>query len=192
MTPGRTVKPTLDILSPAAGGSISYPSFVPKIQYTVGSRVHSIEYAIDDKVITTTTSPPWVSPLRIPKTIGKAGGHAFRVTVTDQYFNVVSEEVTITFSLDRSGPGINLLLPKDGMEIAAGSSIVIHAESEDPEGAVKYVEFYLDTLLLSRDASAPYELTYPANVTPGSHTVRALATDLAGNTGEDEVTITVK
>ncbi len=192
MTPGRTVKPSLDILSPAAGGTVSYPSFVPKIQYTVGSRVHSIEYAMDDKVITTTLSPPWVSPLRIPKTIDKSGTHTFRVTVTDQYFNVVSEEVMITFSQDKSGPGIHLLLPKDGTEIAAGAPITIHAESDDPDGAVKYVEFYLDTLLLSRDASAPYELTYPANIPAGSHTVRAVATDLAGNTGEDEVMIMVK
>ena len=70
-----------------------------------------------------------------------------------------------------------------------------------PEGGTRFflfdlhtdgIEFYLDDLLLSRDASAPYELTYPEKIAPGEHTVRAVATDQSGNTGEDEVTINVQ
>ncbi len=192
LTPGRTVQPTLALISPPQNGTVNYPSFVPKIQYTVGSRVHSIEYAIDGKVIATVTSFPWSPPLRVPKSIEKTGGHAFRVTLTDQYFNQISAEALITFSADSSGPDIRLTSPADGAEIAAGSPLSMRAQSADPEGDVKYVEFFIDEQLIVRQPVPPYDITYPLNVTPGTHTVRAVATDLAGNSAEDAVTILVE
>ncbi|MSR87342.1 hypothetical protein EXS70_04200 [Candidatus Peribacteria bacterium] len=192
LTPGRTVKPTLQIFFPQQDETVSYPQFLPRIQYTVGSRVHSIEYAIDGKVVNTVLSPPYSPPLRVPKSISKEGTHTLRVTLTDQYFNVITDEVSVRFSQDRSGPDIRLTSPASGTEFTAGSSLTMRADSGDAGGGVKYVEFYLDTLLLSRDASIPYELTYPLKVTPGQHTVKAVATDLAGNSAEDEVTINVR
>ncbi len=192
LTPGRMTKPTLSILSPPQNGTASYPSFLPKLQYTVGSKVLSIEYTIDGKPMATVTSAPFTPPLRVPKSVDKDGTHTFRVIVTDQYYNTASAESSITFSTDKSGPDIRLTTPEGGTEIPAGTPLNIHAESGDPEGEVKYVEFYLDTLLLSRDASVPYELSYTAKIEPGQHSVRAVATDLAGNSAEDEVMITVK
>ena len=53
-------------------------------------------------------------------------------------------------------------------------------------------EFYIDEQLITRKPIAPYEITYPANLAPGTHTVRAVATDLAGNTAIDQLTIKVK
>lgn len=192
MTPGRTVQPTLNITSPEQNGTVTYPSFIPKIQYTVGSRVHNIEYAIDGKIVTTVTSAPFVPALRVPKTIDKNGTHRLRVTLTDHYFNVVSDEVNLTFSQDQSGPSIRLTEPQPSAQVTASAPLTMRAESDDTEGGVKYVEFYVDTVLITRKPSAPYEITYPANLSPGSHTIRAVATDLAGNTAEDEVTITVQ
>ncbi|MBI2636325.1 Ig-like domain-containing protein [Candidatus Peregrinibacteria bacterium] len=211
MTPGRTVKPTLNLIHPSQNGVVNYPSFVPKIQFTVGSRVHSIEYAIDGKVIATVTSfPPalpagrspegedwnraegWSPALRVPKSIEKTGSHSFRVTVTDHYYNTVSAESAIIFSIDRSGPDIRLISPTEGAEIAAGSPLEMRAEFSDEEGDVKYVEFFIDEQLIVRQPVAPYGITYPLNVVPGPHVVRVVATDLAGNTAEDGVMITVK
>ncbi|NOS66953.1 MAG: hypothetical protein HOO67_01135, partial [Candidatus Peribacteraceae bacterium] len=192
LTPGRTVKPTLAIISPTPGGTVNYPSFAPKLQYTVGSRVHSIEYMIDGKAMATVTSTPWTPALRVPKSIEKAGSHIFHVTLTDQYFNQISAETTVTFSTDSSGPDIRLTSPADGTEIAAKSPLTMRAESGDSGGEVKYVEFFIDEQLITRKPVAPYEIVYPLNVTPGTHTVRAVATDLAGNTAEDAVMITVQ
>lgn len=192
MTPGRTVKPILNLIHPSQNGVVNYPSFVPKIQYTVGSRVRSIEYAIDGKVMTTATSAPWSPALRMPKSIEKTGSHSFRVTVTDHYYNTVSAESAITFSVDRSGPDIRLTSPAEGAEIAAGASLALRAESADTEGDIKYVEFFIDELLIVRLPIASYEITYPLNVIPGPHVVRAVATDFAGNISEDSVQVIVK
>ncbi len=192
LTPGRTVKPTLTLVSPGQNGTANYPSFAPKIQYTVGSRLHSIEYAIDGKVLATVMSAPWMPALRVPKSIEKTGTHTFSVTLTDLYYNTVSAEAQMTFSADSSGPDLRLTSPENGAEFAAGSSLSMRAESADADGSVKYVEFFIDEQLIVRKPIAPYELAYPLNVTPGPHTVRAVATDLSGNTTEDSVMITVK
>jgi hypothetical protein len=67
----------------------------------------------------------------------------------------------------------------------------MRAESGDPSN-IKYVEFFIDTQLITRKPIAPYELTYPANLSAGTHFVRAVATDLSGNSAEDQVQIEVK
>ncbi len=192
LTPGRLTQPTLSITSPEPNGTVTYPSFLPKLEYTVGSRVRSIEYTMDGKLIAKTISAPFAPALRVPKSVEKSGTHTLKVTVIDEYYNSASDEVTITFSQDKSGPSIRLIAPTDGMEISVGAPLTMRAESDDTEGGVKYVEFYLDETLLVRKPITPYELTYPVNVPPGTHTVRAVATDLAGNTAEDGVTIVVK
>jgi hypothetical protein len=53
------------------------------------------------------------------------------------------------------------------------------------------VEFFLDGTLLTRKPSEPYEFTYSIDKT-GEHTIHAVATDLAGNTSADEVSVTVQ
>lgn len=191
LTPGRTVKPTLSIVSPMQSGTVGYPSFLPKIQYTVGSRVVSIAYTIDNKPVKTVTSAPFAPALRVPKTIAKSGTHVLKVTLTDQYYNVVSEQVSFTFSEDSSGPDIRLTSPEPGAEIAAGSPLIMRAASSDEPGEIKYVEFYIGSRLITRKPVPPYEITYPIDLPAGSHTVKAVATDLAGNISEDEVTVTV-
>lgn len=192
LTPGRTVKPTLTLLSPAQGGTAGYPSFRPKIRYTVGSTVHEVRYEIDGKPVTMAVSLPWDPPLRIPRSIDKTGTHVLKVTLVDKYYNTATAEATFTFSQDRSGPDIHLTSPTDGAEMAAGSLLLMRAVSNDPEGDVKYVEFFIDDQLIVRKPVVPYEISYPLDVPPGTHTVRAVATDLAGNAAEDQANMTVK
>lgn len=191
LTPGRTIKPTVEILSPADGGSANYPSFQPTVSYTVGSRVRQMDFAIDSKLAASIVTAPFTAVLRVPRSIEQSGSHRLTVTVTDQYYNTASDEVTFFFQQDRSGPSIRVTEPQEGATLPAGSPLVMRAESDD-SGGVKYVEFFLDNLLLTRKPVSPYELIYTAKVDPGEHTVKAVATDLAGNTAEDEVNIMVK
>jgi membrane peptidoglycan carboxypeptidase len=192
LTPGRTIKPTLKIVSPSDGGTAGYPSFKPKLSFTVGSSVRSMAYAIDGKPAGLLISAPWDSAVRIPKTIEKSGTHTLTVTLTDEYYNVVEASARITFETDSNGPSVMLLSPEPAVELAAGAPLVIRANANDNDGDVKYVEFFLDSTLLVRKPLAPYELTYSEKIPAGTHRIRAVATDLNGNEAEDEVTITVK
>ncbi len=192
-TPGREIKPKLSILSPDDGGSAAYPAFRPDLKFTVGSKVREIRFAVDDKDLPPWTTEPFEGSVRVPRSIKETGMHTLKVTLVDEYYNEVSDSVRFTFAQDVSGPRVFLTSPPDGSIVTTGSGILMRAEANDPEGSLKYVEFYLDDVLLTRKPHEPYELEYtPPLILPGGHTVRAVATDDAGNSTEDTVRITVE
>lgn len=86
------------------------------------------------------------------------------------------------YELEVSGsntaPSVTLTAP------AANSTyngpIRLAADATDPDGAVRKVDFYIDDALVASDAAAPYETVW--NSTPGTHVVKAVATDDNGAT----------
>lgn len=189
-TPGRLEKPTVRIVFPEGGESVSYPSFRPQVDYTVGSRLRDLRFSVDGKLIASGSGS--LSPiLTMPKSIKLSGQHALAITVIDQYFNEAKQSASFRFEEDRSSPSIRLTSPQGGLFIRAGSEILLRAAAADREGGVKHIQFFLDDRLLSNDPLPPYELSYTANLKPGTYTIRARATDLAGNTAEDALQISV-
>ncbi len=190
-TPGRLEKPSVTLLSPGNGGTASYPSFHPQIATKVGSSIRSVEWQLDGKPLASFTQSPFDGALRVPKSVPKEGMHVLRVTLTDFYYNTATDSAQFSFRTDVSGPGLRIILPEDGATVVRGSPVTMQAEANDTEGGIKYVEFYLDGILLTRKPKEPYALTYPIDLPAGQHRIRAAATDLAGNKAEDEIRITV-
>lgn len=85
-------------------------------------------------------------------------------------------------------PTVTIDTPADGAELPAGV-VVITATASDPEGALEYVNFYANDELIAQDGSAPFAVGWDAP--DGCHRIRAVAVDVEGWTGEDEVQITV-
>jgi membrane peptidoglycan carboxypeptidase len=191
MTPERGVQPELTIQFPGDGGSATYPSFHPELAYKVGSGVTEIIYEIDGRVIKRATEPPYVPVLRMPRTIQKDGSHRLTVTLTDGYYNEVARSVDFRFEEDAGAPTVKFTAPQDGARIPKGAEVTLKAEATDVEGGIKYVEFYLDSVLLVRSLEAPYQVTYTMDASEGRHTLRAVAYDLAEHTSEDSIEITV-
>lgn len=192
LTPGRLQKPTIQILSPPEGGSANYPSFRPKIDFTVGSTVREVQYMIDGKPAGTATAEPFDMALRVPRSVAESGMHTLTVQLTDEYYNVARAEVKFQFQEDNTPPEVRILSPQDGTTLKPGEKLVLRADAFDDEGGIKYVQFYLQGRLLSNDPLPPYELTYPDQISPGTYTVRAKATDMADNTAEDEVEVEIE
>jgi membrane peptidoglycan carboxypeptidase len=190
-TPGRLIAPHVTITDPADGGTASYPAFQPKITFSVGGSASGLTILLDGKVVDQLTSPPYNPVIRVPRSIAKEGLHTLKVTLTDNYYNAVSDEVTIRFSADASAPLVRLSEPAQGTTVRSGSGVTMRAEAMSAAG-VKYVEFYLDSTLLTRKPKEPYELTYPVNLPPGQHVIKAVVTDFADKSAADQVTITVQ
>jgi membrane peptidoglycan carboxypeptidase len=190
-TPGRLQKPTVTLLSPSSGGRAAYPSFTPKFEYTVGSSVRQVDFTIDGKPAGSFEAAPFKGAIRVPRSITTGGSHVLQITLTDEFYNTVSDQVSFSFEGDTGGPSVSLTSPTTGTTITIRSPLTIRASASDTEGGVKYVEFFLDGTLLTRKPSEPYEFTYSIDKT-GEHTIRAVATDLAGNTSADEVSVTVQ
>lgn len=193
LTPGRLVKPTLEILYPEEGGYAPLPSFQPQIDFTVGSSVRAVTYSIDGKNVATVASgSDLMPPLRVPRSLEEEGTHTLSVTLTDQYYNAVTKEVKFRFGKDEDAPTVRILSPRDGAMVRKGEVLRIRAEAKDREGGVKHVQFFLGEILLSTKPQDPYELDYTVNEEPGTYVLRATAIDLAKNSSEDTVTITVE
>jgi membrane peptidoglycan carboxypeptidase len=194
LTPGRLDPVSLTIVSPANGGSLSYPSFQPKIQFSVGSGVHLVTYAVDGKTAASFSDAPYTGTVTVPASVSKDGTHTLTVTLTDSFYNTMTATAQFSFTQDTNGPQVRFTEPSNGalMNISGTGGLLMRATASDPEGGVKYVEFYLDGTLLTRKPKEPYEIRYTDPVLPGPHLLRAVATDLTGNMSEDQIQIVVQ
>ncbi|ALM10270.1 MAG TPA: hypothetical protein DEB30_00110 [Candidatus Peribacter riflensis] len=192
LTPGRLDKPTLTILSPDENGSVTYPAFRPKLQYRVGSAVREIRFEIDGKRVAVRTAAPFDEPLRVPRSVDREESHTLTVTVTDEYYNAVTETVRFHFGEgEGAGLSVSFLEPEGDTTIAQGETLSMNVQVQDDDGVLKYVQFYLDETLLTTKPREPFSLTYGVTVSPGTYRLRAVATDLSGKTTDDTVTVTV-
>lgn len=192
MTPGRMDKPELTIEYPADGGMASYPSFQPKFDASVGSRIREIRAEIDGKPAGSERGAAAKSMrIQVPHSIAEGGTHVLKLTLVDEYYNEATDEVRFRFEDDKGGPSVTWIMPHGDTETVRGVPFTVEAGADDDEGGVKYVQFFLDDTLLSTKPQSPYRLEYDFDVEPGTYDLRAVATDLAGNEREDTVQITV-
>lgn len=191
MTPGRMQKPKLSITYPHDGGTATYPSFQPRFNIDVGSTVREIIVTIDGKQAARTNDASNIV-IDVPRSVSKAGNHTLNVTLTDEYYNTVSDSVAFRFDEDHNDPTIRFTSPRGDYSARSGEAIVLEADAKDSEGGIKYVQFYVDTRLLTTKPTEPYRLEWNQTLNPGSYTLRAVATDLAGNTDSDEVELIIE
>lgn len=192
LTPGRLDKPTLDIVAPVPNGNATYPIFRPRIKYESAAEVVSVQYEIDGSPIATVSAEPFTQVLRVPRTISESGQHTLTVTLTDEYYNTVSTSVSFTFEEDERAPQINIVLPRGDIRLPQGGELTMSANAADQEGGLKYVQFFLDDTLLTTKPKEPFEFTYKLTEAPGVYTIKAVATDMAGNITEEVRTLTVE
>jgi len=93
-----------------------------------------------------------------------------------------------------SGPVDNppsVLLTNPANDAIVTSTITISATASDDNG-VSQVDFYVDANLIASDSDVPYETSWDSTqVADGSHTVKAVSVDSAGQTATDQASITV-
>lgn len=192
MTPGRLEKPEITIEYPEDGGGASYPSFQPRFDISVGSRIREVRAEIDGKPAGSERgTAAQRMTINVPRSIPEGGSHTLTLTVVDEYYNEASDEVTFRFEEDAGGPSVTLLHPRNAQKLPRGTTYTMEAEAKDDEGGIKYVQFFLDDVLLSTKPQSPYTLQYDFPVEPGDYDACAVATDLAGNEHRDCVEITV-
>ena len=138
----------------------------------------------------TWTQASWVTP-RVPSGItGVSFGLALAangfVTVDDLGF----DDAAASGSADTTPPTATLTAPADGTRIAGTTTLSATATDNV---AVDHVDFQVDGTTVGTATSGPYNLNWNSmNVPNGTHTIRARAVDLAGNTATSSaITVTV-
>jgi len=93
-------------------------------------------------------------------------------------------------TVDTQAPSLALVTPTTGSSVS--QPISIEASASDGSG-IAQVEFYVDGVSIGKKTQSPYVVGWdPTSASVGSHVVKAIATDNAGKTAQQENDITVE
>ena len=109
----------------------------------------------------------------------------------------VKSPVVSPIIVDNTAPSVAITRPREGdvivddetvasFAVVAGSA-TLEAQAQDSLSGVEVVEWMLDENSIGQGSSLPYDFS----VTPGQHTLTALATDRAGNSASTSISILV-
>jgi hypothetical protein len=117
------------------------------------------------------------------------GGHTFYVKAKDYAGNVGSYG-TCDFYVDTTPPTVAITYPLGG-DVSGTVPVTADASDGSSSSGVLQVEFYLDNVLQYCDSATPYEWSWDTTTALyGSHTLKAVAYDAAGNQ-KDSAQVTV-
>lgn len=116
------------------------------------------------------------------------GEHTLAAIATDAAGNKSEPSGAVRVIIDTTSPALAIASPLDGA--LTKGTVSIEASATDNVGVAK-VEFYVDGVLKAV-AVSPYTYAWDTTLEiDGSHTIKAVAFDEAGNTTTDEITVTV-
>ena len=127
--------------------------------------------------------------LAIWDTSGLSGLFALQLLVVNQDETVQSTIVQVT--VDNQAPDVSIRFPEDNQvfDSTASETLTFQAEASDDLESVT-VQFIIDDELLETRTVSPYVSNWPTK--PGSHVLKVVATDRAGNTAQDQIEFTVQ
>jgi hypothetical protein len=149
-----------------------------------------VEYGLTTAYGNSTTLAPSLLTAHSVTITGTADAtlYHFRVKSRDAAGNLaISSDSTFT-TLDGTAPSVSITGPANGATVSGAVTIAVSATDNV---AVTQVQVKVDNILLSTDTTAPYSAAWDTStVTNGSHTLTAVAWDLANNS-RTSVAITV-
>jgi peptidoglycan/xylan/chitin deacetylase (PgdA/CDA1 family) len=148
-----------------------------------GSGVQQIRYTTNGSNPTATSGNVYSAPFTVAST----------TTVKYRAFdNAGNAEAVNTrlIQIDTTAPSASLSAPANGAIV--NGTVSLSATASD-NTAVDHVDFLVDSAVVGSDSSTPYTFDWNSqSVADGSHTIRARAVDLAGNsTTSSAVSVTV-
>jgi glucose/arabinose dehydrogenase len=94
---------------------------------------------------------------------------------------IVPQSQLFPTATGNSAPSVSITSPANGTSYTPPASITINASASDSDGTIAKVEFFNGGINVGEDLTAPYSFTL-SNVSSGSYTLTARATDNAGAT----------
>ncbi|MFM7719005.1 MAG: Ig-like domain-containing protein [Actinomycetota bacterium] len=184
-----TVAPSLAITSPGVGASISGTVTLASSASddAGGSGVKEVQYYLDGVSIGIATGAPSYA-LSWNASAATYGSHTITAVARDNAGNASDVASVTVFRPDVTAPTVRITAPAAGTNVTTGSATLTASPADETGGSgVKEVQYYLDTISAGTSlgvvASGPtYALTWnTSGVTPGAHTIYAVARDYAGN-----------
>jgi hypothetical protein len=180
---GDSTAPSVSLTSPANGATLSGTvTLTASASDNVG--VTGVWFTVDDTTVgSEDTSAPYQTSWNT--TTVSNGSHTLRAHARDAAGNVTtSGTLSITVNnvaADTTAPTVALSAPASGANVSG--TVTVSASASDNVGVVS-VQFQLNGVNLgAADTTAPYSLSWnTTGAGNGTHSLRAIATDAAGNT----------
>ena len=186
------------------GGSLSGSAATANVLVGSGGLVFTpatTNIAVNDRVIwtwagnnhstTSDTNGLWDSlvnnsPHSFTNTFTSAGTFPYHCTIHGS----LGMKGTILVASPNVPPTGSITNPVSGTVFAAPANVTIQAPASDTDGTVTNVQFLVGSTVLSNAAAAPFSAV-TNNLTAGSYTLFAIASDNNGATATNQVTISV-
>ncbi|MCF7905915.1 transglycosylase domain-containing protein [Candidatus Gracilibacteria bacterium] len=181
--------PTIRITSPKNGGIVARGQVEITTSITAPQEMRAVEFYLNDQLVADATRSPWNGKFQIPSTTPEGEKQVIRAIAIDQLFNIGESEIEVTIAPDQKGPEITFLGPVGKQRIPLGTKMQILADVRDEESGVKLVEFFKDEQSLGFTESPPYERSFRAEGSLGTHEIKIKAWDLHGNVSEKTIPV---
>lgn len=176
-----STKPSVSLTAPVAGTTYTTPQSVPITAAASDNvAVKKVWFILDGVTISTDTTTPYAYSW--PITGAKNGAHTWKATAFDAFGNsVTTPGIRVTVNIDAQKPSIRLTTPEANSLFTTPQRVRVVAGASDNVGVTK-VWFTRNGVVVSTDASAPYEYSWPITVADnGAYNWTATAFDAIGN-----------
>ena len=195
---GDTQAPAVSITSPAGGSSVTGLVGV-NVTASDNVGVARVELRVNSTTVAVDTSAPFAftwDSTGVANGMANLVAYAFDAAGNSRASTAVSVNVangTTTVTRDTTAPQVKIVNPVAGT--ISGSNVPISVNASDDSGASGIAHMlYIDGTLKAtgKGSTLGYSWnTRPKNVRAGTHTIRAVARDAAGNTSSASVNVTV-
>jgi hypothetical protein len=192
--PSDTTPPTVSITAPASNATVSGSVSITANSSDSGSGVSSVVFKVDGVTVGTDTSAPYAATWN--STGASSGSHTIQAVATDASNNSASASIQVSIAspppppTDTTPPTVSITSPGSGATVAG--VVAINASASDAGSGVSSVEFRVDGVLLTSDASSPYSANWDTSgVAPGSHTIEVKAIDGAGLSATSSIQVSI-
>jgi hypothetical protein len=176
------VPPTVSLTAPADNATVSGSAVTVSASASDNVGVLGVQFLLDGKPLGAedTTSPYSIT---WDTTAAANGSHQITAVARDAAGNkTTATAVNVTVSnTDTTPPTVSLTSPANNATVS-GSAVTVSASASDNVGVVG-VQFLLDgNLLGAEDTTSPYTVAWDSTTAAnGTHTIKAVARDAAGN-----------
>jgi chitodextrinase len=171
--------PFLDMRTPVANASFTKgaPISLTAVASDADGAVAKVVFYAGSTVIATVTTSPystWWSN-------APAGTHVLTAVATDNLGATTTSSARTVTVKDSAAPTVSLTSPEASASFMVGATLTLTASASDSDGTIAKVAFYAGSTLVGTATASPYAVSWP-NVSAGTYTLTAVATDNAGLT----------
>ncbi|HLC24780.1 MAG TPA: S8 family serine peptidase [Nitrosopumilaceae archaeon] len=181
-----TTPPTVTITNPQDGSTISGLTMV-SVAATDDIAVSYVELYVNDVLLSKKIGSPYdfaIDAKNLPP-----GSNVLKAKAVDSTNNFSEDTITVLVQENTVPPSISITNPTNG---AIVSGYVKMSAVPSNFATTPSVNFFIDGVLKSTDASSPYEYYWNTNLqSVGLHTITVQAFDSNGNTASNSISVNI-